>query len=286
MEKTTILAKIRVSMKFSEEAYGWLSEISKRNVWFAKEEGKPFFFEFRGLWKKALISSSEPIIHDYFLDLGLPEEKLPRIKLYESYPGSWIMDAALEIIGSVGEAFLILKGLSELPKIADGLMKLGDRLRQAFTKEANQKATEALTTQAKHNNLPPSPPNPIRTDYIIDARPIIALTSVTTSHKLHMGIAVTRGTFILENLGDEPLRDIRIGIFKSDSPQNEWRYADSYMGEVAILSSKQTITKEVTDFRNSDDIPLDLSDDIPFYVDCWIQDTHGIYLFMFYLKVD
>ncbi len=284
MEKTTVLAKLRVSMKFSEEAQDWLREVSKKDIWFTKEAGTPFFLEFRGWWKKALISSSEPIICEYFLGLGLPEDKLPHIELYETYPGSWNMDASLVIVGAVGMAYKILKGLSELPKIADGLMKLRDRLKQAFTKEANQKATEALTTQVKQNNLPSPPSNPIRTDYVIDARPIVALTSVTSSHGLHMSVAVTRGALTLENLGDEPLRDIRIGIFKSNSPQNEWRYADSYMGEVAMLSSKQTITKELADFRDSDDIPLDLSDDIPFYVDCWIQDIHGIYLFIFYLE--
>lgn len=98
-------------------AIGGLFESSQ--LWFAREGGNLFLSEFRGTWEKTLVSSTEPIIHNYFLELGLHKENLPSVKVYESYPGSWITDAAITMSCSIGTAYVILKGISELPKIAD-----------------------------------------------------------------------------------------------------------------------------------------------------------------------
>jgi hypothetical protein len=104
------------------------------------------------------------------------------------------------------------------------------------------------------------------------------------SHKVHLNLAISRDAFILENLGDDLMRDIRIGIFKSITERHQWSYADSFMGTVNMLSSKQTITKDVSEFKDSSGNDLDLDDNMYLHIDCWIQDNHGIYLFNFYLE--
>jgi len=232
-----------------------------------------------------LISSSEAIINDYFLELGLPKEKLPRVKVYESYSGSWIMEAALVMFASIGIAYTILKGISELPKIADGLTELKDRLKKEFSRKASEKVYDHLKSTVNQYKIPPPPSKQIvYTDFVLDARPLLSLTpSIMKSHKVHLNVAISKDTFSLENLGHDIMRDIRIGIFKSYSQRNQWSYADSYIGTIDILSSQQTITKDIADFRNSKGDSLDLSDSSPLHVDCWVQYTHGIYLFMFYL---
>jgi len=285
--KETILAKIRSTMHFSEETYLWFRKISNINkdIWFLREEGSLFFPEYRGIWNEIMVSSIEPIINDYFLDLGLPKDKLPKVKIYESYHGSWIIDAALIMSGGIGATYLILKGISELPKIADGLMELKERLKIAFSGKASNTAASFLNNQSKQFNLPAPPKNPIITDFIIDARPLTSLSpSIMKSHKIHLNVAISKESLTIENLGEDVMRDIQIGIFKSYSQKNQWQYADSYKGTISIISSKQTIMKEISDFRDSQGQELNLIDNSPLYIDTWVQDSHGIYLFMFLLE--
>ncbi|RCV65780.1 hypothetical protein C5S53_02045 [Methanophagales archaeon] len=190
------------------------------------------------------------------------------------------------MFASMGTVYTILKSISELPEIADGLTELKDRLKKAFYRKASEKVNEDLKSAASQYKPPQPPPRePIYAEFTIDARPVSSLTpSIMKSHKIHLNVAISREAFTLENLGQNIVRDIRIGIFKGHSQRNQWSFADSYVGTIDILSSQQTITKDIADFRNSQGVSLDLSDNSPLHVDCWIQDSHGIYLFMFYLE--
>ncbi|MCL4728628.1 MAG: hypothetical protein KJZ66_15130 [Candidatus Kuenenia stuttgartiensis] len=178
-----------------------------------------------------------------------------------------------------------LKGVSELPKIADGLTELKDRLKSEFTRKADNEARQLIDSRVKELEIPKSPKNLIDCDFTIDARPLLSLTpSIMKSHKVHLNVAISRDGFTLENLGHDLMRDIRIGIFKSNTERNQWSYADSFMGSVNMLSSRQTITKDISEFKNSSGNALSIDDNIPLYIDCWVQDSHGIYLFNFYLE--
>lgn len=287
MEKETILAKIRASMKFSLETSQWLEgpRIKETDIWFKKEGGSLFFAEFRREWDKILIDSAEPFIQNYFRELGISSNNLPRIEVYESYHGSWIIDAALVMGGSIGFVYALLKGISEIPKIIDGINELKDKIAHKFSKEANKQVNNLLESQAERYHISSPPINPVSTDFIIDARPLLSLTpSIMKSHKIHLNVAISRDSFTLENLGDEIIRDIRIGIFKDDKQRNQWNYGEAYTGIISILSSKQTITKDIEEFKKADGQTLNLLDNISLYVDCWVQDSHGIYLFMFFLE--
>ncbi len=287
MEKVTVLAKVRAEIKFSPETLGWLKEIPKiddENVWLKKQNGIPFFSEFGGLWERDLIETGTPIIQNYFRDIGIPKADLPLLKVYESFPGSWIIDAAVIIVGSMGVAHKTLKSASELPEIAKGLSELKNSLLAAFRNKVTLSAYEKLRDSSSRYNCPPPPKNTLIVNYTIDARPLGNLSpAIMKSHKIHLSVAISRDSFSLENLGEDTIDDIRIGLFKSKNPRNRWSFGDSFVGRVDILSSNQTISKNLNEFRNSSGKYLDLPEDQPVYVDCWIQDSHGIYLFMFYL---
>lgn len=288
MEKETILARIRATMDFSQKGHKWLEKLPQvdgEDIWFKTRGGYYFFSEFKEQWKELLINSSEPIVQEYFRRLGISENNLPKVKVYESYSGSWILDAAIIMGGSIGTVYTILKAVSELPRIADGLVELKDRLKKMFAKKANEAASTRLKSLGARYKFPSPPSDMLSTDFVIDSRPLSSLTpSIMKFHKIHLNVAISRDSFTIENLGDDIMRDIRIGLFKSKTPKHEWKYYESYVGAIDILSSHQTITKDVNEFKNSRGELLDLSDNTPLHVDCWIQDSHGIYLFLFYLE--
>ena len=281
MEKATILAKIRASIDFSDESYSWLEKLPE-DIWIRNTEA--FFSEFNSVWKRTLIDSAEPIILDYFRELGIQEKNLPKIKIYETFKGSWIVEAALILTGSIGTAYSILKVVSEIPKIVKGLSELKDLIKTKFNLKANKEATTRLKSIGRRN-IPNPPQKVLRTDFSIDARPMLSLTpSKMKSHKIHLNVAVSIDSLTIENLGDRLIKDIQIGIFKDKIQRHQWTYQESYMGTINMLSPHQTIAKDCTEFRNNADEPLDLMSSLPSFVDCWVQDSHGIYLFNFYLE--
>lgn len=242
-----------------------------------------FFREFSQSWDHMFIESCESDIREYFKEIGVPEQYLPKVKISETYTGSWYIEAVLAMSGTVGTIYVILKGISELPKIADGLTDLKSRIKKKFAKKANE-SVAARIAQGEHKQLPPPPSNVVNTDFVIDARPLVALASESLhSHKIYLSVAISRNTFTLENLGNEPLQNVQIGIFRSDSQRNQWAFADSFTGTIPFLSGCQTIVRDVSEFKHTSQGDLDLSGKKPIHVDCWIQDQHGIYLFMFYL---
>jgi hypothetical protein len=285
MERETVLAKIRATLDFSEETRVWLDNLPQ-DIWFRKDRSSLFFSEFKNTWEKTLIDTAQPVIQNYFRKLGLAENNLPQVKVYESYKGSWIVESALTIAGSVGSAYYILKAVSEIPEIVKGLSDLKDLMRKTFNTNANKAATNHLKNQGqRQRNLPPPPRQLLQTDFVIDARPLLSLTPAKMkSHKIHLNVAISKDILTIENLSDELMRDIKIGIFKGNVPKNVWTYQESYMGTVDILSPHQTIAKECEEFKNTYNEPLNLSGTSPLYNDCWVQDSSGIYLFNFYLE--
>ena len=123
-------------------------------------------------------------------------------------------------------------------------------------------------------------------DFVIDARPLTALTPrEMKSHKIHLSTGVSIDAFTLENLGDEIIKDLKIGLFKSKIKKNNWSFADAYVSNVGQLSSKQTLSKNISDFVDQSGNKLTIEEsELPLNIDCWVQDQYGIYLFMYYLE--
>ena len=284
MQKETVLANIKFSFNYSEETQKWLSKYSDNsNVWFASNDGTQFFGEFSRTWDNILIDNAQDEVKHYFLSLGLSESNLPFVKINEHFAGSWIIDASIVMATTIGSTYTILKGISELPEIVDGLVELKNRIKKKIHKETNDKVRDLLDEQRKRFELKPPPKNVIESNFTIDARPILSLTPAKMKHhKIHLSVGVSEDSVTIENLSDEVLKSIRIGLFKSKDKRNQWSYTDTYSGYVELLSPNQTICKSLEEFKNSSAEKLTI-DELPINIDCWIQDDFGIYLFMFYL---
>jgi len=308
MEKSTVLARIRFSLSFTEETQGWLNRAANHQMWFARKGGDLFFSEFSGKWRETLSATISPEIDSYFRGLEISSDHMPRIEFGEEYAGSWIIDLAIAMVGPVGTAYAVLKGVSDLPKIAEGLSSmrgsLTHKLEGAFNRQAGallrQIYDDSLTSldiaQFKVSGPPalespipppplppPPPPNPVNVGFTIDARPLQSITPAALKfHAMHLSVAVSRDSFVVENLGTDTMTDIRIGVFRTPQERNQWSYEDSFTGIIPLLSGGQTVTKRMPEFRSRGSA-LDFSDGDPSYVDCWIQDNHGIYLFRFFL---
>lgn len=174
MEEETVLAKLKVTVTFSKNIPKWFKEIHTLDRRFVEKDSTAFFSGFKDILEKTLICSSEPFIHLYFLKLGLPADKLPQIKVYKSYSGSWIIEAAIVIFASVGTAYTILKGISELPQIADGITELMRRIKEEFTKKANQIVFEQIKS-ALSKEKRPLPSTLINADITTDISPLLSL---------------------------------------------------------------------------------------------------------------
>lgn len=291
MEKETVIIRLRASIDFGQETMSWLNSVAKsadqqkndNGIWFAREGGKYFLSEFQGTWRQALTEEADQTIQDYFLELGFDERFLPKTKITETYSGSWVMEAAVTIASSIGGTYALIKGVSEIPDMIEGLTKLKDSIAKKFHRRVDEKATDLLTEQAKRNSLPPPPHHVMHMkDFVLDARPLASLRpSAMKSHAIHLQAAVSQDAFSLENLGNETINDIQIGLFVGKNRRHNWSYADAYTSNVGVLSPKQTISKDIRDFMHTTD-KLRITD-LPVHVDCWVQDAYGIYLFNFYL---
>lgn len=285
MEKETILAKLKLTMSFNEETKNWASRYSENsNIWFVASEGSQFFGEFRGTWDRIFIENAQEEVRNYFLSLDISEKNLPYVKVLESYSGSWIIEAAILMGTTIGSTYTILKGISELPKIVDGINELKNRIKKRFHKQANERARELLVEQSSRLKIQPLPQNIIDTDFTIDARPILSLTPAKMKHhSIHLSVGVSQESITIENLSGEIVKNVRVGLFKSKSRRDQWSYGDSYMGFLDVISPNQTLSKSLGDFKNSSSEKM-VIDDLPINIDFWIQDDFGIYLFMFYLE--
>lgn len=291
MEKETVIIRLRASIDFEREATIWLNQIAniadeQRNdngVWFVREGGKYFLSEFQGTWRQALTEEADKIIQSYFRELGFNQNLLPKTKITESYSGSWVMEAAVTIASSIGGTYALIKGVSEIPDLIEGLTKLKDKIASRFHRRVDREAGELLREQVMRKQWPPPPPHVMHmNDFVLDARPLASLKpSEMKSHAIHLQAAVSQDAFSLENLGNETMRDIQIGLFVGKNRRHNWSFADGYTSRVSILSPKQTISKDIGDFTHTID-KLKIAD-LPVHVDCWVQDAFGIYLFNFYL---
>jgi hypothetical protein len=242
----------------------------------------------------------ESEIRSYFIQKGVPNEHLPFIQHGDTYRGSWILDAAIAMVGTAGTAYTVLKTVSELPEMADGITELKGRivkkLKPAINNEARENLNKIAQSTVKNNpvkpvfqsaeiqSVPPPPPSPVLVDFVIDARPLHSLTPADLkAQRIHLSVAVSRDAFVLENLGDDLLRDVQLGLFRSRTEQHQWTYQDSYMGSVPLLSAHQTLVKNLGEFRDRTGNRFDISDEEAVFIDCWVSDSNGIYILRFFL---
>jgi hypothetical protein len=292
MQKETVIATVRAEMGLSEALQAFLSQFSDReNAWFARNSGELLLAEFGYEWNNNFVEVAQSVFDGYFRELGLPEDSRPRVILTDSRRGSWIMEAALTMFGTIGTTYTILKALAELPKLADGLEETKKRLQKELTARFKKKVPERIEPVLRTVSPPiPLPPpahlNRITINCTIDARPLRGLTpDFAKSHAIHLSVAVSRSALSVENLGKLPIENLRIGLFKSASQRHSWSFGDAFSKSIPRISGGQSTSISIDQFASgSDSSKLDLADPTPLYVDCWLQDNSGIYIFNFYLE--
>lgn len=294
------LARMQYSIEFTEQTVVWMNRYFPE-TWFVHDRGSALLNEYGGRWREIIETKVNQEVQSYFRELGVPTNNLPFVSHAEIYKGSWIYDAAIVMLGSAGLAFAVLNQTNmKLPMIADDLSGLKTKIQKQIEPNISRSVSETLYSATKNSinqrnqnsdisiKPPPPPPpplSPITTSFVIDARPLASLIpSLLKSHKIHLSVGVSRDSFTLENLGDDALRDIRLGVFRTKTQRSQWSYEDSYMGKFPMVSSRQTVVKQVGDFIDRVGNRLDFSDSEEVYVDCWVQDSHGIYLFQFFLE--
>jgi hypothetical protein len=288
MEKKTTLALLRGEIQLQPEAKEWFA--SQKDKWFSAEQGEVFLQEYGADWNSAFVESSQPVVQEFFSELGLEDEYLPQVEIIDYHRGSWIVEAAVIMYTTVGTAYTVLKGASKIPEIQDGLMELRDRIDNNFSWAVDSRSRERLRMRSRSKlgtgSKSTKPPDDLFwTNTTIDARPMSGLTpEKLKSHSINVSVSISGTSLVVENLSARTMEELRIGLFKSKSERNNWQFDESYASKIGKLSGGQTLTKDISEFRNKHGKQLSLVDFRPVYVDCWVQDSTGIYLFNFYLE--
>ena len=185
MEKETVILRLKTSIDFGQETISWLNQVSNivdeqkkdNEIWFAKENGKYFLSKFKDTWQQAFTEEVDLTVQNYFLELGFDKDFLPKTKIIKSYSGSWVMEAAVTIASTIGGTYVLIKGVSEIPDMVEGLTKLKDIIAKKFHRRVDKEATDLLSEQAaKHNNLPSLPHHVMQTkDFVLDDKPLASL---------------------------------------------------------------------------------------------------------------
>jgi len=292
MEKKTVIANISAVLSLSEELQEFLGSFTdNERAWFAQSGGDAFLKEFGSTWNESFVQIAQSVLDIYFRDLGLPEDQLPTVELTDSRRGSWMMEAALTMFGTVGTTYTLLKAVADLPKIADGLEETKKRLQSELASRFRSKIPEVIVPVLANASPTATLPraaqsNPASVHCSIDARPLRGLTpDVSLSHSIHLAVSISRSAVSIENLGEEPIENLQIGLFKSSSQRHSWSYGEAYSKSIPRLSAKQSTSLSIDQFiSEQDQSPLNLQDRGALYVDCWVQDISGIYLFNFLLE--
>jgi hypothetical protein len=169
------IARIKVKMDFTNEAYSWFMKMDKENTkehFLTDKNILGFFRQYKAEWEEILIESSNPIIKDFFIEKGISKEFLPEIRIIKSESGSWIIEARIFILGGVTIIYKALKALSEIPKITDGLKELKYRIEEIFTKRVNELANEKLKRSIFEKKYSSLLFNPITADIVINVDPL------------------------------------------------------------------------------------------------------------------
>ncbi len=284
MQKETVIAKVRGELSLSDSGREYIRRLE--GSWIAENEGDMFLQEFGGHWNHIFSDYGQNLFEEHFRELGLNTERLPQFRVVDSRRGSWIMEAALTMFGSIGSVYIVLKGISELPQIADGIEELKSRLSKElsakFQKEVRERIEPTIGNIDNVSNLPNPPKDLVSCSFSIDARPLRSLTpDKLLDHKLHLSAGISRSVFALENLGECDLRDLNIGLFKTEQQRHQWSFEDAYSKSVPLLSPKQSTSIDVAEFKDRHGDPLVIDNAPPVYIYCWVQDQHGIFLFNF-----
>lgn len=288
MSEETVLAELRTDIRYGKETQAWIAagpaadasaQDSGPGMWFSDES--TFLGEFSYSFQRSIIEMAEQPVKAYFADLGLDDPELVKVRVTGSHSGSLVITAVIVMAAALGVTYKVLKELSELPAMVDGLNRLRREVLDPTIEESiNEEAAERLGESAERAGFPPPPPHPVDVSLSLDTRPLQSLQpGQAASRRIHLGVAVDDVSLSIENLDGEPLDNLLIGVFVGNQPRHEWSMKDAFRTSVPSLGGRQTIVRSATDFINDQGATPDLA--AKRFIDCWVQDEGGIHLFQF-----
>ncbi|HEY5602792.1 MAG TPA: hypothetical protein VIM41_06760 [Gammaproteobacteria bacterium] len=115
MNKQTVIANLRAEITLSEELQSFFAQFEKQeSAWFARDGSDLFLSEFGFEWNNNFAEVAQEVFDQHFMSLGVREEQLLKVKATDSCRGSWIMEAALTMFGTVGTTYTILKAIADI----------------------------------------------------------------------------------------------------------------------------------------------------------------------------
>lgn len=115
----------------------------------------------------ALCELTKPALERHFVAMGLPGEFTVDVVPIRSSFGSWIVEAAV-LIGALASGYSVVKALSQVPSILDGLEELSNRLLRLFARKANRICQEHLEPASQLLGLPTPPETLVTADLRIE----------------------------------------------------------------------------------------------------------------------
>lgn len=176
MEEITILARTRLTIQFREEMVEWLRQFPQ-TVGVIRDNGDAFLIEHGNSWTQVFDRVVGEEVQEYFKRLGVSQQQLPFIQHGDTYRGSWIFDAVIAMMGTATTVYIVLKSISELPEIADGLSELQrrifERLKPQLELEVSQRIYTTIGNVIELNpstqSVLPPPKSLVVIDFVIDS---------------------------------------------------------------------------------------------------------------------
>ncbi|MCX6680708.1 MAG: hypothetical protein NTX42_10160 [Methanothrix sp.] len=282
--KETMLASINCTVKLSDNTYSWLDSIPEKDrskMWFNKHNEAEFFHRYESELSEMFAKAIQEDLSQFFLNQNISMDNLLKVKIYKINYGSIQIFSDIAFLAPLAVAYELLKIALELWENTNKTKQMLQTTGQALENKFNK------FIRSKLELIAPNPPQDVATSVLSiksdNISYVISSFKNMDTHKIQLQVDLSRDKIKLTNLSEDELALSRIGIFKNDTPQNEWIFPNSYQGNSAKIGPMDNISLNVSDFVNCNKVKLNIPQDLPSYIDCWLEDIKGIYLVKFLL---
>lgn len=218
-------------------------------------------------------------ICQFFSSQNINVDNLLKVKICKTNYGSLQIFSDVVFLAPLAVAYELLKIALELWENTNKTKQMLQTTGQALEKKYNK------FVRSKLELIAPNPPKDVSTLKLSiesdNISYVISSFKNMDKHKIQLQVDLSRNNIKLINLSEEELAFTRIGIFKNDTPQIKWEFYKSYQGNSVKIGPLENTSMNISDFVNCDRTELNIQQDLPLYVDCWLEDIKGIYLVKF-----
>lgn len=273
----TKIIRINTSVDFTEKGYKWIAEGNNLNLNShfenLKEVGQSLLnehgVEIGNLLANEINLELEKSLKESHIDKNMTEFKA---KLINTKEGS--LDIFIEIFIKIAPLVATFP-----PEIIDMLtiFLLLEKIINNFPTNCKSKILKIFDKNAENTS-----------DDLFEIKKISLIPTTNfeffkrkKNYNVSLQVKISKKSFTLENLNEIPMEDINIKLDIYTLEGKKYVFFDSYYTNIDILSSKQTFTKSLFDFKNKNNDNLGYSD--TFYIRCFINDLEGQYIFDFFI---